>query len=71
MKRLSKKIAPMLGMLVMLALLMSLTACSNKPFKCDICREEKTGKSYKSQVMGEEVTICEDCYKEINGLLGN
>lgn len=68
MKNTVKKI---IAILTLLALLLSLAACGDKSFKCGICNEEKTGKSYKSQLMGEEITICEDCYKETNGFVGN
>lgn len=42
----------------------SLTGCG-EPFTCDWCGEESTGKKYTSEVWGEKVTVCEDCYKEL------
>ncbi len=61
--------------LLTVAAVISLTACG-KAFKCDICGEEKTGKSYKETVLGTEVTYCKDCHdqleelgKELNNML--
>lgn len=68
MKKTTPKIT---AILTLFALLLSLTACGGKSFKCGVCSEEKNGKSYKSQLMGEEITICEDCYKEMNEFVGN
>lgn len=56
--------------LLVFAISLALSACGNKTFKCGICNEEKTGKSYKSQVMGQEVIVCEDCYKELSEAFG-
>lgn len=53
-----QKISVML--LVMIATL-SLTACGK--FTCDLCGEEKSGKSYSMELLGEKVTICNDCYQ--------
>ncbi len=68
MKNIVKKI---IATLTLLVLLISLVACGDKSFKCDMCNEEKTGKSYKSQLMGEEITICDDCYKDMKDFMGN
>lgn len=65
-----KKTKKIVSLFIMLVLLMSLAACGNQAFTCDLCKEEKTGKSYKSQLMGEELTICEDCYEEMNEVFG-
>lgn len=59
--------------LVTVAAVLSLTACG-KAFKCDICGEEKTGKSYTGTILGEEVTYCKDCrdgFKELEKELKN
>lgn len=56
--------------LILLALLLSIAACGNKTFKCDICDKEKSGKSYKSQLMGEEIIICKDCYEDMKDFIG-
>ncbi len=57
--------------LMTIALLLCLTACGSKSFECDICNEEKTGKSYKAEQMGEEITVCESCYNQLKELTGN
>lgn len=57
--------------LITILLLLGLTACGSKIFECDVCNEEKSGKSYKSQLMGDKITICEDCYKDMNDFIGN
>lgn len=68
MNKITKKI---IAIFTLLVLLLSLGACGSKSFKCGMCGEEKTGKSYKSQLAGEKVTVCEDCYEEINEFVGN
>ena len=58
-----------ISILLMLSMLsMTLTACGK--FTCDLCGEEKSGKSYESTVLGEEVVICDDCYQELQSLFG-
>lgn len=52
-----------IALLLTAATVVSLTACG-KPFTCDICGEEKTGKKYETTVYGEKVVYCEDC-KEV------
>ncbi len=57
----------MLGIAGITAIL-SLSACGE--FECDMCGEEKTGKSYTVTVLGdEEMTICEDCYQTVKELM--
>ena len=51
-------------LVVMLASL--LTACGK--FECDLCGEEKSGKKHKEELLGEEIVICNDCYKELEEL---
>lgn len=63
MKKMKRKL--MTALMVGFAVL-SLAACGAKPFTCDFCGEEKTGKSYKS-AEGDSV-ICESCYKELQEL---
>lgn len=58
-----KKIA---ALLLVVVATMSLTACGK--FTCDICGEEKTGKSYKTEVWGQDVVICKDCYEDIQAV---
>ena len=43
-----------------------LTACGK--FECEMCGKEKSGKKYKNEVLGEEVVMCEECYKELQAL---
>ena len=52
--------------LLVIVATMMLTACGK--FTCDACGEEKSGKKYKESVMGEEIEICKDCYKELEEL---
>lgn len=47
----------------------TLFGCSS--FTCDLCSEEKTGKKHTSEIFGEKITICEDCYKDVQNLFGN
>lgn len=65
------RVRQMFIILITILSLLGLTACGSKIFVCDICNKEKSGKSYKSQPMGYEITICEDCYKSMNDFMGN
>lgn len=57
------------AMVLVVIMAMSLTACGGgEPFTCDICGQEKTGKSYKTELFGQKVTICKDCNESLNTL---
>lgn len=45
---------------------LSLAGCGK--FECDLCGKEKSGKSYTEKIFGEKVTICKDCYDDLNAL---
>ena len=51
----------MIALLLTVTTVISLTACG-KPFTCDLCGEEKTGKKYKETILGTEITYCQDFY---------
>ncbi len=55
---------------ILLLVLMLLTLCCacGKPFICDWCGYEKTGKKHKMEFYGEEMVFCNDCYKEFKEL---
>ena len=59
-----KKLICVLLLVVVLASM--LTACGK--FTCDSCKEEKTGKKYKVEVMGEKAEICKDCNEKLEEL---
>lgn len=59
-KNMKKKV---LAIVLTAATVLSLTACGK--FTCGICGEEKSGKKHTESVLGVELTICNDCYKEI------
>ena len=56
-----KRLICILLVVVMMATL--LTACGK--FKCDLCGEEKSGKKYTDEVLGEEVECCKDCHEDL------
>lgn len=56
-----KNLVKVLLLVVVLATM--LTACGK--FTCDTCNKEKSGKQHKSEVFGEEVVMCDDCYEEL------
>ncbi|MGN1458365.1 MAG: hypothetical protein ACI4XP_10510 [Acutalibacteraceae bacterium] len=74
MKKKHKIFTVVITSLVTTILLMALTACSHT-FTCGVCHQEKTGNSHKTQILGQEIEICDDCYNLgnniANGLLGN
>lgn len=43
-----------------------LTACGK--FTCDLCGKEKNAKQYKDDFMGEKITYCKECHKELKEL---
>ena len=55
------------ALLLVVAMATMLTACGK--FTCDLCGEEKSGKKYEKEILGQEVTICKDCQDDINSLL--
>lgn len=58
----------MIGLVLVTLSVLALAACTAEPFTCDMCGEEKTGKSYKSSEELDMV-VCEDCYKTINEIM--
>lgn len=46
--------------------ILSFAGCGK--FTCDMCGEEKSGKKHKEELLGETITICDDCYKELEDL---
>lgn len=58
-----KKLIPML---VTAVLVLTMLVSCGKPFTCDLCREEKTGKQNTATVLGQEVVYCNDCKKELD-----
>ena len=61
-----KKILSLVAMLAILATML----CACGKFTCDFCEEEKTGKKYKVEFMGEEGVMCEECHEEYEELTG-
>lgn len=53
-------------LLTIVSLTFLLTACGK--FTCELCGQEKSGKSYTAEFMGEKVTVCQDCHDEIKEL---
>jgi hypothetical protein len=54
------------GLVLTATLLVALTGCGK--FTCDLCDEEKSGKQYKDEILGQEVVYCQDCYDELKEL---
>ena len=54
------------ALLLVIATALTLTACGK--FTCDMCGQEKSGKSYTTEVLGEKITICKDCHDDIQEL---
>lgn len=53
-----------IALLLTVATVVSLTACG-APFTCDLCGEEKTGKKYTEEILGQKITYCQDCYNDL------
>ena len=46
-----------------------LAGCGGAKFTCDNCGEEKTGKKYSKEVLGETVTYCGECKEEVESMI--
>lgn len=55
-----------LAMTLAVIAVLSIAGCGK--FKCDLCSQEKSGKKHTETVMGQKVTICNDCYKGLEEL---
>ena len=53
-----KKLICLLLVVVMMATM--LAACGK--FECEVCGEEKSGKKYTEEILGREITYCQDCH---------
>ena len=56
--------------ILLMSVVVSATLIGCGTFTCDFCGDEKKGKNYKSEVWGEELIICKDCYNELQDLFG-
>lgn len=54
--------------LVLVIASMAVLLCACGKFKCDLCGEEKSGKKYTGEVLGEEITYCKDCKEDLEDL---
>lgn len=59
----------MLAALLAALMILSLAGCGK--FTCDLCGKEKSGKKHTETVLGQKVTICNDCYKDLEDLAGS
>lgn len=57
--------------LLTVCLMLAMTACSTAPYTCDFCGRESTSKKHTADMAGTKITVCDECYKEINALAGN
>ena len=55
----------MIAALLLVVAMLSMLASCGEPFTCDTCKEEKTGGKHTTEILGQEVVICDDCYKEM------
>lgn len=60
-----KKLIAIICLVLVMASL--LTACGKK-FTCDLCQEKKSGKKHTEELLGEKITYCDECYKELKQL---
>lgn len=52
--------------IVTVVMALSMVACGS--FTCDLCGQEKSGKSHKQNIFGEEIVICNDCVEGVSSL---
>ena len=58
-----RKITLLLALATMVG---ALAGCGK--FTCDICGQEKSGKSYKSEFLGQEIVMCQDCKDDFDAI---
>lgn len=63
MKKMKKKVSVLL---IVAAMAMTLAGCGK--FECGLCGKEKSGKSYKYEAFGVEMTICKDCQEDVQDI---
>ncbi|MBE6959711.1 MAG: hypothetical protein E7448_03185 [Ruminococcaceae bacterium] len=56
-------------LLIIVVLTSLLTGCIGF-YTCDFCREEKFGIMHKEDVLGTEITYCDDCKETLDWLRG-
>lgn len=54
--------------LLMLVIVVATLFCGCGKFTCDICGEEKTGRKYTEEIMGEKISYCKDCKEDLEAL---
>lgn len=59
-----KKLISLIALFATLTVLL----CGCGKFECDLCGEEKSGKKYEGELMGEEVVYCKDCREALEEL---
>ena len=56
------------SLLIMVFFIMTALAGCGK-FICGLCGEEKSGNNHKTELLGVEIEICNDCYEELDNLI--
>ncbi len=59
-----KKLISVLLLVAVMATL--LTACGS--FTCGLCKKEKSGKKYDTEISGQAFVICKDCHDGLEEL---
>lgn len=60
-----------LALLVLIVAAVAFSVCSCGKVECALCKEEVSSMSAKkADFYGQEVTVCKDCYKELQELVG-
>ena len=55
--------------LAAVALMLTVFLCGCGKFTCDLCGEEKSGKKYKEELLGQEIVYCKDCHDGLESLM--
>ena len=55
--------------LTALAVLLAVFLCACGKFTCTLCGEEKSGKKYKEELLGQEIVYCKDCHDGLESLM--
>lgn len=54
-----------LGLLLLVVMVFTLSACGKSSFYCQLCDKTYEGKGHPETVFGNPVTLCDKCYSRV------
>ena len=63
--KMKKKNARITTIILTVLLAVILTSCGEKDFVCGWCTRSVHEKPHEARILGQDVELCDDCYKEL------